>query len=79
MCLGQFDCFHQINDTKTSQTCLSLIKFITMLRRGIMQARLRKVSILVKCSKLEVIAWIVGLFRKCHLIVMIGIFVIFFE
>jgi hypothetical protein len=50
-----------------------------MLKRGTMQARFRKVSILIKCSKLEAIAWIVGLSGKCHLIIMIGSFVIFFE
>jgi hypothetical protein len=65
--------------TKKSHTCVSLIKFITMLRRGTMQARLRKVPILVKCSKSETIVWIVGLSWKCHLTIMIGIFVIFFE
>jgi hypothetical protein len=32
-----------------------------MLRKWIMEARFKRVSILVRCLKLKVVAWIVGL------------------
>jgi hypothetical protein len=47
--------------TKTSLDCASLIKFLTTLKRGTMQGTLLKVSILAKCSKFKIKAWIVGL------------------
>jgi hypothetical protein len=46
--------------TKISQACASLIKFFMLLRRGTMQEKLKSVSTLAKCSKLEVTTWIVG-------------------
>jgi hypothetical protein len=47
--------------TKTFQACARLIKFFTMLKRRTMQARFKKVSTLVRCSKLRATPWIVRL------------------
>jgi hypothetical protein len=60
-CLGYFDCLHQINDKDIPSSNASLVKFLTMLKKWTMEARFKRVSILTRCLKLEVVPWIVGL------------------